>query len=546
MKLRSLLCILMVVLLLFSMSNASIVLSAENTSSTNAQKIYCNATLEDDFVNDEVLIIVFPEWNGKQYVPSDFSEIGCTAIEEIFTPRQNETPSRIIKLQISNKSKEAVLAAVAALELRDDIYSAEPNIISSPATVPDDPKYEDDSQWAINKISLPTAWNITTGSSSVMVGIIDTGIYGDHPDLNDRVNRTLSKSFTSISNNALADVDGHGTHVAGIIGAEGNNSLGVVGVCWNVSLVSLRVENEEGSFPHDNVVAAINYAEAMNIPILNYSGGWFNYSEAMYTAISNYSGLFVTIAGNESTNNDQVNFYPANYELGNVIVVGNSTASDDLASSSGYGATTVDVFAPGSSIMSTLCSGGYGLMSGTSMAAPYVAGLAALVLSKYPSTTVAQLKAAIINHVDVVYNSDNISVFGNKCVSGGRINAYRSLSHTITRRAGASLETHECYCTKCEYVVQNEPHMWAAYNGKYRCSRCKMVSSVIPADPKIISGNLTLRSALNAGNSDFVILLEEGTYICCIHGDYYLVKAENYDEALTLVTQVQERENVKY
>ena len=235
MKLRSLLCVLMVVLLIFSISNASIVLSAENTSSTNAQKIYCNATLDDDFVDDEVLITVFPEWNEKQYVPSDFSEIGCTALEVIFTPRQNETPSRIIKLQISNKSKEAVLAAIATLELRDDIYSAEPNLLSFPAAVPDDPEYENGSQWAIDKISLPAAWNITTGSSSVMVGVIDTGIDGDHPDLDDRVNTTLSKSFTTVSNNALADARGHGTHVAGIIGAEGDNTTGVTGVCWNVS-----------------------------------------------------------------------------------------------------------------------------------------------------------------------------------------------------------------------------------------------------------------------------------------------------------------------
>ncbi len=125
------------------------------------------------------------------------------------------------------------------IEKREDVLMAFPNYIYTSTIVSDDTKYIDDSQWAIDKIQLPQAWGITTGSSSVKVGIIDSGIYGNHPDLTNRVNQTLGDVFTGIGTK-LTDEAGHGTAVAGVVGAEGNNSMGITGVCWNVDLVSIK------------------------------------------------------------------------------------------------------------------------------------------------------------------------------------------------------------------------------------------------------------------------------------------------------------------
>ena len=287
-----------------------------------------------------------------------------------------------------------------------------------------------DNQWAIAHIDLDKAWKINTGSNNIKVGVIDTGIDGDHEDLTDNVDSSLSHSFNSLHQSGLVDISGHGTHVAGIIGASGNNNIGVSGVCWDVDLISLRIPNQSGNNIDETLFDdAIAYASLNDIPIVNISSYGGIFDSTCYSSILNYSGLIVCCAGNEGLNLDN-NFwnyqaYPACYLSSKILSVGNSDQSDNRAVDSNYGPISVDLFAPGTNIKSTLPNDEYGCESGTSMAAPMVSGVAALLLSIDPTLTTSQLKSAILGGVDLC---DNLS---NKCLTGGRLNAYKSALNVI-------------------------------------------------------------------------------------------------------------------
>ena len=499
------------------------------------EKVYCNATLDDAFADDEILITVYPEWNNKAYSIRDFSDIDCISVEELFNSDNPRKPSRILKIVLEKQSKQYVLDAIRILEEREDIYVAEPNYICNFAMEPDDPECVEGDQWAVGKMNLNSAWNLTTGSPNVIVGVIDSGIEGTHPDLMNRINTELSRSFSPDYSDPLVDIIGHGTSVAGIIGAEGNNSMGVVGVCWDVRLVSLRVDNAKGKFDSGAVVDAIEYAEENGIPILNYSGGGNSVNNTMKVAISEYSGLFVCAAGNEYADNDSVGHYPSNYDLDNIIAVGASTSSDRKRSTSNYGAETVDIFAPGQGIVTTKIGGSYGSRNGTSMAAPHVAGVAALLLSKYPNMTTAEIKNAIMAHVDVVIDTEGNDVFGNLCVAGGRLNAYKSLNHSFRIENDGNLYTHKYACTVCDYVNSRQPHIWKTLSSGYECKTCGMFTTIIPTIPLDLPPNLNLLSTQAINNGITGILMEENTYLCHADGKYFLVKANSLAEAINIV-----------
>ncbi|MBE6976053.1 MAG: peptidase [Ruminococcaceae bacterium] len=472
---------LMVVFMGTSVSNAAEVESAylENHS-TIREKVLCTATINDNFTENEIIVVIQPNWNEKVYNADDFSDIGCLAVRELAGATDTHTLSRILLLTISDGTKTKVLEAIQNLEQRNDIYSAEPNYIEEvyvdcgydelPALEPNDNKYENGDQWAIEKIGLPYAWNITTGSSSVMVGVIDTGIDVTHSDLSNRVNTELSRCFTDAYSTGLADSHGHGTHVAGIIGAQGNNEIGVSGTCWNVQLVSLRVANADNSLNVAAVIDAIYYADEEGIPILNYSGGGTQLSEAAIArrvAISNYFGLFVCAAGNNGTNNDITPFYPSNHGLPNLISVGASTEFDTVASFSNYGYETVIIFAPGDNIWSTLPGNRYASWDGTSMAAPYVAGVAALLKSLDSNITTKQ----IIHHI--VHFADTQSAFSGKCVTGGRLDAYWALAtHTYSyTETDSTSHSGSCSCG----ATKVEPHTWRDIGGLTMCVDCGLI-----------------------------------------------------------------------
>jgi len=301
----------------------------------------------------------------------------------------------------------------------------------------------------LQKINAEQAWEINDGNNeTVLVGVIDTGINGGvnngHEDLVNRMSNRdpslpiLHQDYVDpfVPNQIPDDPDsGHGTFAAGIIAAEGDNNTGIAGVAWNVDveLVSLRAfftyinqNNEEVSeaLPQD-VISAINFAASNDISILNYSAGSYTYRQDIYTAIAAYDGLFVAGAGNNGTDNDTTGFYPASYDLPNIISVGASNNDDTKRHTSNHGDNTVDIFAPGSNVWSTIPTAavpsGYVSSSGTSFATPFVTGVAVLIMSIKPAMEPIDIKNCIL------YSADTITALDGLCVTGGRLNAYEAV-----------------------------------------------------------------------------------------------------------------------
>jgi thermitase len=243
--------------------------------------------------------------------------------------------------------------AVAALENNPAVAYAEPNYVYRATKVPNDPRLLQ--LWGLTRISMPSAWNLAIGDASVKVAVVDSGISTEHLDL--RENVAPGYDFVQGDSDPL-DFNGHGTHVAGTIGARGNNGLGVSGVDWDVSLMAVRVLDGSGSGTSASVTAGLAYACSHGASIVNASLGGTGYSAAMRDAIAACpSTLFVVAAGNDGTSDDTSPHYPCNYgappdDLQNVICVAATDQNDALAGFSNYGAS-VDLAAPGVGITST-------------------------------------------------------------------------------------------------------------------------------------------------------------------------------------------------
>lgn len=227
-------------------------------------------------------------------------------------------------------------------------------------------------------------------------------------------------NFISDNNDPMDDY-GHGTHVAGIIGAAGNNGRGVSGISWNARIMPLKFISSEGYGVVSDGIEAIDYAVRNGARVINASFGSYNSSLSERLAIdaARQAGvLFVAASGNNGSDNDTAPFYPASYDLDNIISVAASDANDSLAPISNYGRSSVHIAAPGGMVLSTI-PGGYAYDTGTSMAAPMVSGAASLLLSHDPSLTYLQAKGRILG------SADQISL---PIVTSGRLNAYRALA----------------------------------------------------------------------------------------------------------------------
>jgi subtilisin family serine protease len=307
--------------------------------------------------------------------------------------------------------------------------SCEPNIAYFASEVPNDQFFPN--QYSSGFLSLPAAWDVTKGDNSLLALVVDTGILYTHPDLAANVwtnpGEVAGNGIDDDGNGYVDDVhginaitntgdplddNGHGTHCAGIIGASSNNLAGVAGVAWNVKMVGAKFLSSSGSGSLANAVKALNYGTTLRnkghrVVVSNNSWGGGSYSAALFTAIqaaSNAGILFVAAAGNESSNNDTLASYPSGYTQANVLAVASTTSSGTLSSFSNYGATTVDIAAPGSSIVSTHLSNQYAYLSGTSMAAPQVSGISILTQARCGGTlTFQQVKDSILNS-GVVYS----------------------------------------------------------------------------------------------------------------------------------------------
>lgn len=395
-----------------------------------------------DFGSEEDVNIISTERDKKKIYDEECEEIYKTySIKKNLVNNYKQT----IILHLSKHSKQNVIDSAKELENRDDIIIAEPNYLFSINTIPNDTyyqSYQDLNNYAANKLQLEDAWNITTGDNTVKVGVLDTGILNSHPDLENNVDTTLGYSYhnprTGIQQvSPLGDGCGHGTLVSGVIGAKGNNNLGITGVNWDIDLVSLRyihrgAENSSDPPIHSGVACvSFYYAENNDIDIVNCSFGGCIQSNLYLSSISDYSGLAVCAAGNNAVDIDVQSYEPAGYNLDNIISVAATDDQDSLASFSNYGSTNVDIAAPGVNIFSTYISNNlYESASGTSLAAPYVSGTAALIKSIYPTMTTDGLKKAILDGADYVPGLNG------KVATSGRLNAYKAIqsaqNHTYT------------------------------------------------------------------------------------------------------------------
>jgi thermitase len=320
---------------------------------------------------------------------------------------------------------------------------------------PHDPQFEE--QWALANsgqrggkqgadISATMAWSTTTGSEDVVVAVLDTGVDYRHEDLEknmwtrppsmdpyqDRELGTIDDEygFNAVDNATdPMDDNGHGTHCAGIIGAEGENNLGIAGVNWKVRIMPLKFMNASGSGTTKDAIEAINYAierkkAGVNVRIISASWGSTQRSRALEDVIRKaYENdiLFVAAAGNSSVNNDRQPHYPSSYKVPNVVSVAALDRHDELASFSNYGAKSVAIAAPGVDILSTWLGNSYEEKSGTSMATPVVSGVAALIVAEHPRISVDGLRKKLMD------STDPIVALKGKTVTGGRINAAKAL-----------------------------------------------------------------------------------------------------------------------
>ncbi len=335
--------------------------------------------------------------------------------------------------------------AIARLKADPSVEFAEPNWVVQHAVTSNDTYYTNGSLWGMyGSTSTPAnqygskaaqAWAGAAGAncSNVVIGIIDEGYMYTHPELaanafknpgdstvdgvdndgNGKVDDVYGWDFDGGDNSVFDGTgDDHGTHVAGTIGAVGGNGVGVAGVCWSVKLMSAKFLGGTGGTTA-NAIAAVDYftdlkiRHNLNLVATNNSWGGGGFSQGLQDAIerANAAGiLFIAAAGNDGTNNDATASYPSGYPNSNIIAVAALASNGTLASYSQYGATTVDIAAPGSGIYSTVparvkgkTAASYASYSGTSMATPHVTGAAALYAARHPGSSAAQIKAAILN-----------------------------------------------------------------------------------------------------------------------------------------------------
>lgn len=352
-------------------------------------------------------------------------------------------------LHLKLPQEVSTAAAVAAMGKLDSVEYVEPNHLFELQNV-SRPNDLDERLWGLHNggqeggkpdadIDAPEAWAVHTGSADgPLIAVLDTGVDLQHPDLTANLWTNPGEVADGQDNdgnevvddlhgyNALDQngrpVDGHshGTHCIGTIAAKGNNGVGVAGINWEAQVMAVKIYGDQGQSDAASIVRGIRYATANGARITSNSWGGNTFNRSIYDAFADSPAFHVAAAGNDSRNNDDRPFYPASFDLDNIISVAATSRHDEKASFSNYGAKSVDIAAPGISILSTI-PGGYGLKDGTSMAAPHVAGAAALIADLYPDASNREIKARLLNNVD------SVAALEGKVNTAGRLNAARAL-----------------------------------------------------------------------------------------------------------------------
>ncbi|MCX8027439.1 MAG: S8 family serine peptidase [Thermodesulfovibrionales bacterium] len=413
----------------------------------------------EDYVPDQLIVKIKGDIKNAQVSDLHKSK-GVSFVKNLAV-----LPNGTIQLVSLNKGSD-IKSAIQSYMSDASVEYAEPNYKRYiKATTPNDIYFSQ--QWALwntgsfaggtagADIKAPLAWDYSKGSNSLIVAVIDTGVDYNHEDLFGKIWQNAGENCNNgidddgngyiddcfgwdFANNDKDPIDdhGHGTHCAGIIGATTNNSLGISGILWNVKIMPLKFLDSEGSGTVAGAISALNYAVRMGAKIINASYASNTFSQAEYDSISaaNERGvLFIAAAGNESVNNDFTPSYPNSYGLPNIISVAASDQTDNIASFSNFGPNSVHVAAPGVYILSLIPNNGFtnkDFWPGTSMAAPHVVGLAGLIMtqSEYVSQafSIYQIRAIIETYVD------SLTAFAGKINTGGRINAYKSVTSLLS------------------------------------------------------------------------------------------------------------------
>ena len=457
--------------------------------------------------------------------------------------------TRMLKLYLTNPGKDNALRYINELNQKYYVLLAGTDGKGGGewfATTSNDPYTS--SQWGLEKIKAYDAWDIEKGNSTLTVGNIDSGINQTHEDLMGNM------SNLSCGTDPYTDSVNHGTRTAGIIGAVGNNGKGISGVCWNIKIASLKACIGASDEDMQLVIAAIEYAKANDIKLLNFSGGFYSGRNdhdtnaiALKNAIASYNGLIVVAAGNHNfeivdENSNGVKLYPQSFNLDNIIVVGASNINDERwissqLEASNYSSTIVDLFAPGVNIysLSADLEQAYEYRTGTSLAAPFVTGVAALIWSVEPNLTATQVKNRIMQNVDP------IPALSNMCVSGGRLNAQKALeAHTHNKNTCTYTNLgvkrgHTIECRYCDYT-ETDAHTWSPVKvpntgivKHHICIFCGAITDIIaiPNPTSLLTPNaLALMNEKESSTSgDYEFEITQDIVFVKKNGKYYLMVA---------------------
>jgi len=409
---------------------------------------------QGDYVEGEVIVKLRP---GQLAESVGFaSEYGGKVVETF------EIPSSVYKsfdgdlIRMKLPAGISTAEAIAAMKEDDRVSYAESNDIQEfYGETPEQPNDLHENLWGFKNTGqtggtagadgkVTEAWKVTTGNGSEngpLIAIIDSGADLDHPDLVGNLwtnpGEIAGDGIDNDNNGVVDDVHGyhaaddhgspddqvgHGTHVAGTIGAVGNNGEGVTGVMQQARLMPIRIDSG-GRITTDGVIRGVMYAAKMGADITSNSWGGGRLNKAIEDAFKANPALHLAAAGNNGADTDRRPSYPMGFDMPNMVAVGATDHNDRKASFSNYGETSVDVTAPGKDIYSTKNGGGYHSLSGTSMATPFTSGVAGLIASAYPEATPVQIKERLI------YGSDQIEGLQGKSVSNGRINAANALEN---------------------------------------------------------------------------------------------------------------------
>lgn len=364
---------------------------------------------------------------------------------------------------------------------------AEPDyFVQLAATFPNDPKFLDGSQWGLYNygqigsagadIDAPEGWDILSSASNIVVAVIDTGIRYTHEDLAANIWTNAvdgGQGFNSLTGSHDPwDDHGHGTLISGVIGAVGNNGLGIAGVAWRVQLMACKCVDAAGEGSYSDLIAGVDFARTHGARIVNISLGDYENSQSFSNALLSLRAdgiIIVAACGNDSTNTDVNPFYPASYNFDNVVAVTSVNYGDTLSYYSNFGATTVALAAPGDLIASTYndSDNSYWSGTGTSIASPCVAGALALMLARFPNEDYRQIIARLLK------TTDPLPSLAGKCVSGGRLNLFRALSspnapslQIISAVAGSPLQLRLTGTASQTYVLETSTNLlnWSPIN----------------------------------------------------------------------------------